>query len=202
MPTSLTEKSRNYGFVVYPHVSNTDGAPEDWRDILDDMHVSWIESPLHDKDVNPDGEIKKAHWHVLVVFDGPQRMTAAENIAQKLNSPKPQIVKSAKGLVRYMIHMDNPEKYQYSKSEIIGHGGADVESYFEMSVTNQTKVLKDISQYVIENKVTDFADLVMYSIQTSDEWFEVVSMKSSLYLSKLTDSMWKKFHKELKNEDE
>lgn len=55
---------------------------------------------------------------------------------------------------------------------------------------------------MIENKVTDFADLVMYSIQTSDEWFEVVSMKSSLYLSKLTDSMWKKWHNELKNEDD
>src|SRR5699024_11179639 len=53
------ERTRNWTFVVYP-----ESAPEDWREIIDDLHVPWIESPLHDKDVNPDGEIKKPHWHV------------------------------------------------------------------------------------------------------------------------------------------
>ena len=50
-------RARNWSLVVYP-----ESAPENWRDILDDYHIPWVESPLHDKDINPDGEIKKAHW--------------------------------------------------------------------------------------------------------------------------------------------
>ena len=52
-------KTRAWTFIVYP-----DSAPDDWRDILDDLHIPWCESPLHDKDQNPTGEQKKAHWHV------------------------------------------------------------------------------------------------------------------------------------------
>ena len=34
------ERVRNWTFIVYP-----ESAPDKWRDILDDMHVPWIESP-------------------------------------------------------------------------------------------------------------------------------------------------------------
>ena len=36
-----------------------------------------------------------------------------------------------------MIHLDNPEKFPYDKSDIVGHNGADVQSYFEMTVTSK-----------------------------------------------------------------
>uniref|UniRef100_UPI001FD9DA67 Rep family protein n=1 Tax=Staphylococcus sp. GDX8P107P-1 TaxID=2804109 RepID=UPI001FD9DA67 len=53
-------RTRNWTFVIYPEsvVSN-------WRDVLDDEHIQWVESPVHDKDTNPEGEIKKAHIHIL-----------------------------------------------------------------------------------------------------------------------------------------
>ena len=41
-------------FIVYP-----ESAPSNWRDTLNKTHLRWIESPLHDKDVNADGEVKK-----------------------------------------------------------------------------------------------------------------------------------------------
>lgn len=47
-------RTRNWCAVVYP-----DSAPENWRDILDGQHICWVESPLHDQDVNPGtGEVK------------------------------------------------------------------------------------------------------------------------------------------------
>lgn len=45
---------RPWTFLVYD-----DSAPSDWRDILDSYHVPWVESPLHEYDVNPTGEVKK-----------------------------------------------------------------------------------------------------------------------------------------------
>ena len=58
----VDSRARNWSLVVYP-----ESAPENWRDILDDYHIPWVESPLHDKDINPDGEIKK-HIGILVYF--------------------------------------------------------------------------------------------------------------------------------------
>lgn len=41
------EKGRDWTFIVYP-----ESAPENWREILDETHLRWIESPLHDKDIS------------------------------------------------------------------------------------------------------------------------------------------------------
>lgn len=188
--SNKNKKTRSWTFIVYP-----ESAPDNWRDVIDEEHVAWVESPLHDKDVNPDGEIKKHHWHVLLLFDGPTTFNNAKSIADKLNAPIPQAVASAKGMVRYMIHMDNPEKYQYSRNDIIGHGGADVDSFFELSNSNRLSVLKDISAYVMDNQVTSFADLTFYAIQNSDDWFDIIANHNTLFLNKLIDSMWQKSYK-------
>lgn len=47
-------RTRNWSIVLYP-----DSAPANWREYLDSLQIEWIESPLHEFDVNPDGELKK-----------------------------------------------------------------------------------------------------------------------------------------------
>ena len=56
-------RTRSWTFVLYP-----ESAPPDWRDRLDDFHIEWVESPLHDRDINGDGQPKKPHIHVLLSF--------------------------------------------------------------------------------------------------------------------------------------
>lgn len=184
-------RTRNWTFIVYP-----ESAPKDWRSIIDEDHVQWIESPLHDKDTNPDGEKKKPHWHILVMYDGPKSYDQIKAMTDKLNSPIPKAVASARGLVRYMIHLDNPEKCQYLKSDIVGHCGADVESFFEMSASSRLEKLKDITAYILENHVTSFSALVQYAIMHDDDWFTIIADKNTLFLNKLIDSEWKLAHKE------
>ena len=59
---SSDNRARIWAAVVYP-----DSAPENWRQLLDDLHIEWVESPLHDRDVNETtGELKKAHWHIVL----------------------------------------------------------------------------------------------------------------------------------------
>ena len=181
------DRTRNWTLLVYP-----ESAPKNWRTIIDDNHVQWIESPLHDKDTNPDGTIKKPHWHILIMYDGVKSYDQVESLTVKLKSPIPKRCESARGLVRYMIHLDNPEKFQYEKSEIIGHCGADVESFFEMTATNRLDKLKDITRYVLDNHVTSFSDLVEYAITHDDDWFTILADKNTLYINKLIDSEWKK----------
>ena len=49
------ERYRNWSWIVYP-----ESAPENWRTLLDETGEKWIESPLHDRDINETtNEIKK-----------------------------------------------------------------------------------------------------------------------------------------------
>jgi hypothetical protein len=180
-------KGRDWTFIVYP-----ESAPENWREIIDETHMRWVESPLHDKDSNEDGEVKKAHWHILLSSDGPITEKAVRQITDKLNCPAPRKVGSSKGLIRYMIHMDNPEKYQYPIDEIIGHNGADVASYFELTKTDKITAMKEIVSYIYENEVCNYADFLMYCIATSDEWFDVAINYNTLAINKMIDAVWHK----------
>lgn len=181
-------RARTWTIIVYP-----ESAPKNWREQLDNLHIGWIESPLHDKDINPDGTKKKPHWHLMLLFEGKKSYSQIKNICDMLNSPIPQRCMSPKGMVRYFIHLDNPEKYQYKKEDIHAHGGADVENYFKMSHTNQLDILKDIVNYIHANHVTSLMDLTRYTLQSgNDEWFEVISTKSTVFLSSLLKSEWRK----------
>ena len=60
------EPARNFATVVY-----LESAPADWMERLDQHHIAALVSPLHDKDKNPSGEPKKAHYHVLLMFESP-----------------------------------------------------------------------------------------------------------------------------------
>jgi len=181
------EKGRDWTFIVYP-----ESAPDNWRTVLDETHLRWIESPLHDKDMNADGEIKKSHYHILLTFDGPVTEKQVIKLIDPLNTPLPKKVGSARGLVRYMAHLDNPEKYQYSRDEIVGHCGADVESYFELTKTSKMSVMKEIITYIYENKIDNYADFLMICIQHSDDWFDVAINYNTLAINKMIDGMWLK----------
>ena len=183
----VVEKGRDWTFLIYP-----ESAPKNWREILDETHMRWVESPLHDKDTNADGEIKKAHWHILLSSDGPVTLQAVEKIIKPLNSPTPKKVGSSKGLVRYMAHLDNPEKYQYSVDEIIGHNGADVASYFELSMTNKLSLMKDIVKYIFDEQIDNYADFLMIAIETSDDWFNIAINHNTLAINKMIDAVWQK----------
>ena len=186
-------KGRDWAFIVYP-----ESVPENWREILDDTHIRWIESPLHDKDFNPDGTIKKPHWHVMLSADGPITQKAVEKIIEPLNVPAPQKVGSGRGMVRYFIHLDNPEKYPYSRDDIVGHCGADVESYFELNKTSKLTVMKEIVTYIYDNEIDNYADFLMICIKHSDDWFDVAINYNTLAINKMIDGMWLKKKNEIR----
>ena len=45
-----------------------------------------------------------------------------------------------KGMVRYFTHMDNPEKYQYNKSEIQVIGQYDIEPFFKSTTEKSVRL--------------------------------------------------------------
>ena len=106
-------RTRNFATVVYP-----ESAPENWKEILFSHCVPAFVSPLHDKDVNPTGEPKKPHYHVMLMFEGKKSLTQVEEIFKTIEGVGCEVVKSVRGYARYLCHLDNPEKYQYDVSEV------------------------------------------------------------------------------------
>lgn len=164
------DRTRIWAAVVYP-----ESAPENWRDILDDYHIEWAESPLHEFDTNPTGEVKKAHWHIVLAFDGPKSYEQVVEILAPLNGPIPQRCHSLKGAVRYFAHLDNPEKYQYSVSDIVAHGGFDVAAALAPSSSERYAIITEMIQYVKAEGVTEYQDLMDYALaEHSDTWFPLL----------------------------
>lgn len=195
MSKDKDQRARTWTFVVYP-----ESAPENWRDVLSNYHIPWVESPLHDKDVNPDGEVKKAHWHIILFFDGKKSFEQVQEITDALNAPIPQKTANAKGLVRYLIHMDNPEKYQYKRDEIVCHCGADIEEYFALSSSSRRAVLWEIIEFIQDSRVENFSDFIGFCLETENrEWFDIAMNHNTLAINKVIDSIYQKNHPKADN---
>lgn len=165
------ERYRNWSWIVYP-----ESAPQNWRALLDETGEKWIESPLHDKDINETtDEIKKAHWHIIISFGNKKSFKQVSKISEILNSPIPQKVGSLQGAVQYLWHRNNPEKFQYKKSEVVAHNGFKYRQYLTDIGVDTDSVLQEIIQWIQENGCSEYGDLVDYAVSEKfDDWFQTV----------------------------
>lgn len=185
-------RTRSWTFMLYPTEGNPP-APPNWREILDGEHIQWIESPLHDKDVwtaedelensaHKAGTLKKAHYHILLIFESVKSYEQVKKITDKLNAPRPEVCNGARGLVRYMAHLNCPGKAQYNPAEIIGHNGADVAELLKPTATERHAMLREIRAFIWENHITEFADFMIYCDSQRQDWSEL--MDDSVYITK------------------
>lgn len=165
------QRHRNWSWVVYP-----ESAPSNWREFLNNTGEKWIESPLHDKDINETtNEIKKAHWHIIISFVNKKSYKQALKLSEALNSPAPQKIANLQGAVQYLWHRNNPEKYQYNKSEVVAHNGFKYRQYLTDIGVDTDSILQEIVQWISETGCSEYADLVNYSVNEKfDEWFQTV----------------------------
>ena len=185
-------KKRNWGFVLYP-----ESAPSDWIDSLKIKGITFAVSPLHDKDVNPTGEKKKEHYHVILSFGSPTTFNNVKAITDELNQPIPISLESVRGYFRYFTHKDNPEKYQYDEKEIKLFNGFDV-----TDVLNNFEVyqfLKEIQLLILENDITEYSDLLDYLMEQNFMELWNVACSHTLFLNTYITS--KRHKKELSREN-
>ncbi|TWO19061.1 Rep family protein, partial [Campylobacter hyointestinalis] len=141
------DKARYWGFLVYP-----ESVAQDWEEVLSVKYgFEWVRSPLHDKDINADNTPKKPHYHCLIYFNGKKSYNQIKTIMSEIGATAPQIIHNAKGNVRYMLHLDNPEKAQYKLSDLKAFNGFDIEKYiFSEKELNEKrlKAIADIMDFI------------------------------------------------------
>ena len=181
-----TEKTRNWATIVYP-----ESAPENWRDILRELHIPAIISPLHDDDVDTDtGEIKKAHYHVILLFDNTKTEKYANEIASYFGGIRTKRVHSIKAYTRYLTHMDDPDKAQYSQDDIECFSGA---SYLEILETDEEIALDIMAQmedFIDDNKIESLAEFQAYCRKNNRDWYRLLHKKHADFWRYIHSRYW------------
>lgn len=161
-------RTRNYASIVYP-----ESAPSDWLSILSDELIPCFVSPLHDCDKNPTGEEKKPHFHVLLMFEGVKTSEQAMAVFSLINGVGCESVNSLRGYARYLCHLDNPEKHQYSPDDVISFCGADYLSTIGLP-TDKYKAIKNMIDFCNDNGIISYAELLEYASVHQFDWFRVL----------------------------
>mgnify|MGYP004501122285 CR=1 FL=1 len=103
------KRYRHFMLLLYPEWSN-------YNDILQDIKGSF-KNYAYIKHM-PEDEEKKEHVHLILSLDNPR---TEQSLAKRLEIDKRFIgyIKSLRGSCRYLVHMDNEEKYQYNLDQVI-----------------------------------------------------------------------------------
>jgi len=183
---NVSNRTRNWVFICYP-----ESVPPDWERLIEEEHIQWACSPLHDKDTRDesDEEQKKPHWHVILLFDGPKTFDQVKVITDRVHGLAPRKCNSTKGSYQYFTHKNDPDKYQYSADEIRHFGGFDAESIMAPTATERLVIQDAIESYILENNVTELRELARYVRDAGlEDWRNVIRNYSTMYFSKLIDS--------------
>lgn len=154
-------KKRYWAFVLYP-----ESAPENWKEILQQTGLSICVSPLHDKDINPTGEPKKAHYHIILCYSGPTTFKCVKSITDSLNQPIPIALEQVRGYFRYLTHKDNPEKYQYNEKDITTINDFDIDNYNDLSVSQIKTIMVDIQKIIRDHDILEYCDLLDFLLDS------------------------------------
>lgn len=197
------QRTRNWAVIFYP-----EDLPEDWKDKLDELHFKWIESPLHNRDTNPDETPKKIHCHTLFMFENvkthEQVVTMLKDIFGEnetgsiIGVATPQKAGDRCGIVRYMAHLDHPSKAQYDVADIIGHNGADPAEILRYSATETREMIVAMEEYIEENEITELADFSQAIRYDHPEWHTLVATKMTIYFNAFIRSRRHRVNKPIK----
>jgi hypothetical protein len=199
------KKTRNWTFVHY--LDEDHASIRKLIEKIEALHVKAFISPLHDKDVNADGEIKKEHYHVALCFDGPTTYNSVKELTEELEDPIPQPVASIIGMLRYLTHKDNPEKFQYSDDDVKFLNGASKDEYLDIITSSANKVqsLRELFKYLNTHDVTEYGDFLDFLVirddpevnsKDYDVWFSLATNSHTLAIkSYLQSKHFKKYNK-------
>lgn len=175
------KRARAWTALIYP-----DSAVDGWQDKLRELLVECLISPLHDKDILPDGSPKKPHWHVVLSFKNPTTYQLACEIFEEIGAVVPPEkdckVKDFRQMARYLCHLDQPEKHRYEINEVVSIGAIDYEMLV-MSSKDEDEMLDAIFACMDRNNLQTYPQIVRWTRENHPEWKILVYRKYTRQIS-------------------
>lgn len=104
----------------------------------------------HDKDVGVE-----PHTHFVLDYATPRNITTIANLFE-VESNFVEVVRNKKGMLRYMIHLDDKDKHQYQSSEVISNN----KIKFDDVLLGDTLTDKEIADYITKGKGIELMGVV------------------------------------------
>lgn len=175
---SKDRRARNFATIIYP-----ESAPADWLQDLKDYHIAAFVSPLHNLDKDKDGNPKKPHYHVMVMFDGKKSTEQVRALFELLGGVGCEVVGSMRGYARYLCHLDDqPEKPLYNMDEVTQIAGANYADAIGLAIDRRTAIA-EMQEYCVAHNVTEFAALMDYAASERPDWHNVLCTSGTIVMS-------------------
>lgn len=188
-PEKLASASRhrNWQMLLYP-----ESCAEDWKEFLNEIGVSWIASPLHDKDLNEDGTVKKEHFHLYVTYAAQVNYKQVnEDVAIPLGAVFPDldnvvVIKDMKTAICYLTHDGFSDKAQYSQAFITKSPSFDIDRFTQITEDEQDKLLFEMIDFIEDSDITELCDLIYYCKIHNTDWFRIIKHKTIFFSHYIT----------------
>lgn len=161
------KRTKNFATLFYPEsLSFTDA-----KDFLDSLHIAYLISPLHSRDLDKDGKLKKPHHHVILVFDSLKSVPQVKDLLHS-SFVGLEMVQSLTSYARYLCHFDNPEKAQYVSEDVVAFGL----DYDELCHKERDKydAFSRVIDYIVDTNCTSFSSLLLYARRSDYEMFRAL----------------------------
>jgi len=152
----MSEKYRSpkHCVLLYPDDPNHVNALKMIKESTDYLCI------LHDKDKTKEGELKKPHWHIILVY---KNATWNSAIAEEFSIPLNYIqrLRNYEAASEYLIHANEPEKHQYTLDEVSG----------TVRLKNKLKTSIETGEITEGEKVIELIEL----IENADKYISIGS---------------------------
>lgn len=192
-------KTRYWVGLLYP-----ENMVEDWQKKIGDIVQVPFAYCVHDQDLERDGdEERKVHVHLILVFPNTTTYKHAFNVFSLLNAPGKKSINKCEAIVNirnkydYLIHdteaARSQGKFLYDASLRVTGNLFDIGAYEQLSKVEKRDMLRDLCDYIISQKITNFADFYIGASQNFDpEFFEIVTANNA-FLDRLTRGNYQKY---------
>ncbi|MCM1327334.1 MAG: replication protein [Lachnoclostridium sp.] len=218
MPKTREQRFYSYTFEMY-----SESLPQSFEEELKNLHckVAYI---LHDKDKYaesdlkkyiknnegkpPDwkvGDIKKPHYHIVLKFENLKSIKGVLLMLAPLEVKYIEPVQTERGMIRYLIHIDDVEKHQYNKKDIVLYGGYNIDKFFE-SDKDTSDIKKELRNILLKDNgfyTYNYFEFYNYiSDNYSCEYLDIIDKFSYSFQSLIYGKNKKKEQDELKKAKE
>lgn len=149
----MADKHRYLAFEVYE-----ESAPQDWWKTLKETHGMWCRSFHHGEDGGKD------HYHVMYCHGAPTTDAALLRVVPEgiAANGHVEVVPHPRGYMRYLIHLDDPEKEQFEDGanhiECINGFPLDLTKEYTKAERNEQRFR--CFQLIRDNGIMEYADLL------------------------------------------
>lgn len=170
--------------IFYP-----DTAEDGWRDECDELGLSFLVSPLHDRDVwtaaderrNPDhieGKKKEPHYHFLAEYPQPVDYATVKEDFAFLHTHSIKYAKSKASMALYLTHERCDDKAHYDSRDVLEFGGANWHDWCG-ELEDVHAIMLEMRAFIVERNVTEFDLFQLWCDENNDMWSRALDLKCS-----------------------